>query len=258
MIFSVLINGTMGFAYIITVLYAITDATSVLESTTGLPIIEVFYQSTGSGRAATAMLCAVILVFSMALFGIVASTSRLMWAFARDHGLPFSRTVSHITSWNQCPTNAVLITFTITCLLSLINIGSTTAFNALLALANIGFYFSYAIPILVFAMRRFNTADPIRFGPWRMPGSVGLPVNILAVVFCVFIVIFVTFPPMLPVTGENMNYAAPVFVGVMGFAIIDYFIEGKRRYVGPIKEVRSQDSSEIVEHAEVFGPEKKG
>jgi choline transport protein len=86
MIWSVVINGIAGFAYILTVLYAITDINEVLTigNNTGFPIIGVFQQATGNPRAATAMLCAVAIIFSMALFGAQASTSRLTWAFARD------------------------------------------------------------------------------------------------------------------------------------------------------------------------------
>ena len=86
MIGSVVINGVAAFAYILTILYAITDIDEVLTigTNTGYPIIGVFQQATSNTRAATAMLCSVIIIFTMALFGIQASTARLTWAFARD------------------------------------------------------------------------------------------------------------------------------------------------------------------------------
>ena len=86
MIWSVVINGIAGFGYILTILYAITDITEVLTvgNTTGFPILGVFQQATNNPHAATAMLCAVVIISTMALFGVQASTSRLTWAFARD------------------------------------------------------------------------------------------------------------------------------------------------------------------------------
>lgn len=86
MIWSVVINGVAAFAYILTILYAITDINEVLTigTNTGFPIIGVFQLATSNTRAATAMLCGVIIIFTMALFGIQASTARLTWAFARD------------------------------------------------------------------------------------------------------------------------------------------------------------------------------
>ena len=244
MISCVVINGLAAFAYILTILYSITDANAVLSTPTGFPIIAVFQQATGNPRAATAMLCAVLLVFLFAVFGAAASVSRLTWAFARDSGLPFSTFFSHITPWNKCPTRAVILTGTVTSLLALINIGSTTAFNAFLSLATIGFYFSYGIPIVLFLIRRFNKVDPIVFGPWRMGHMLGVITNVLAIMFCIFLVIFLPFPTVLPVTAQNMNYASPIFIGVILIALTDYVFRGHKKFVGPIRETRSEVSSE--------------
>jgi choline transport protein len=257
MIWSVVINGLAGFAYILTILYSITNVETVLNTPTGFPIIAVFQEATGNPKAATAMLCAVIVVFSFCLMGIVASVSRLTWAFARDHGIPFSGFFSHITPWNKCPTRTVVLTSIITSLLSLINIGSTAAFNAFLSLATIALYFSYAIPIVLFAIRRFSKTNPIQFGPWSM-GRLGLVINILAVAFCLFLIIFLPFPPVLPVTSVNMNYAAPIFIGVMLIAIADYAIRGHRKFTGPIKEVASESSSEVGHAAEAIEEKYQG
>ncbi|KAK4947424.1 hypothetical protein LTR10_013792 [Elasticomyces elasticus] len=253
MIWSVIINGVAGFAYILTVLYSITDPDTVLSNDTGFPIIGVFLEATNSQRAATAMLTAVIIVFIMSLFGCVASVSRLIWAFSRDHGLPFSTFFSHITPWNRCPTNAVIAITVSVSLLTLINIGSTAAFNALISLTTLGFYFSYAIPILMFAIRRYSTRNPIVFGPWTL-GKFGIVSNVLAIAFCVFLIIFLPFPSELPVTGQNMNYASPVFGAVMIFAVANYFIRARKRFTGPIKEVDSESEHVAQEDVE---PEKQ-
>jgi choline transport protein len=255
MIWSVIINGGAGFAYIIAILYAITDADSVLSTPTGLPIIAVFLQATNNQKAATAMITSVIIVFSMNLFGCTASVSRLIWAFSRDHGLPFSKVFAHISPVNRCPTNAIILLFVCVSLLSLINIGSTTAFNALISLTTLGFYFSYAIPTVMFAIRRYSVSNPIRFGPWTM-GRIGLAVNILAICFCIFLIIFLPFPPYLPVTGTNMNYASPVFAAVMIFATLNYIVRARKKFTGPIKEISSETSSEEVPHESV-APEKQ-
>ena len=245
MIWCVIINGAAAFGWILTVLYSITDPTTVLSTPTGFPIIAVFELATGNPNVATAMLVAILLIFNLAVFGATASVSRLTWAFARDNGLPFSKYFAKVDSWNNCPNRCVVLTGLITCVLSLINIGSTTAFNAFLSLATIGFYFSYGIPTLLFAIRRFNKEDPIVFGPWSM-GRIGLFVNIVAVAFCAFLVIFVPFPTILPITAQNMNYAAPIFIGVILLALIDYAFRGHRTYVGPVRETgMSEHSSEI-------------
>jgi choline transport protein len=84
MIWSIFINSMAGFAYIVVILYSITDPDAVVKTKTGTPIVEVFYQATRNPRATTAMTCSVIIVLMMGFAAGVASASRLIWAFARD------------------------------------------------------------------------------------------------------------------------------------------------------------------------------
>jgi choline transport protein len=84
MIWAMIINGTAGFAFILTLLYSIRDPETVLTTNTGYPVIEVFHQATNSQRAATAMTCSFLIIFVMAVFGFFTSSSRLAWALARD------------------------------------------------------------------------------------------------------------------------------------------------------------------------------
>ncbi|ERF74053.1 hypothetical protein EPUS_03868 [Endocarpon pusillum Z07020] len=243
---SIIINGVCGFAFIVAILYSIVDVEAVLTNgiATGYPIIEVFHQATRNSSAAVAMMCGPILIFSMAVFGSTASAGRLTWAFARDRGLPMSRFLSVVTNWNKAPTRALLFNYIVLCLLSLINIGSTVALNAMVSLATVALYASYGLPILLFALRRHSKTRSICFGPWRMPEYLGIISNWVAIVFCAFLVIFLPFPPMLPVTALNMNWASVVFVAVMGFAIVSWFVRGKGRFVGPIIEVGIRDGSD--------------
>jgi choline transport protein len=261
MIGSILINGASGLVYSIVILYAINDVDAVLATglSTGFPIIEVFRQaSRGSARVATAMMCAPVILFGMATFCIAASLGRLTWAFARDNGLPFSSWLAVITQWNKAPTRAMLLNYLVVCAMSLINIGSTVAFNALVSLFTLAFYASYMLPIVMFALRRHGVTSgqsggPLRFGPWRMRPWLGVLANWAAIAFCIFLIIFLPFPPVLPVTAMNMNWAGVVFIAVMGFAVVDWFVRGKGRFVGPIKEVEGDDERQGNGEGEVVG-----
>jgi amino acid transporter len=90
MVASVVINGTLAFAFIICVLFCIGDVTNALSTPTGYPIIEILYQATGSKGATTALMSLIVFLGLVAMFSTLASVSRLTWAFARDNGLPFS------------------------------------------------------------------------------------------------------------------------------------------------------------------------
>jgi len=119
--------------------------------------------------------------------------------------------------------------------LSLINIASTTALTAMFALTTISLYISYIIPIVCLLIKRFRN-EPITFGPWNL-GRYGLAVNLYAVIYGTFIVIFVPFPPYLPVSLENMNYCAPVFLVVLLLLLLDWSVRGRNKFKGPLNEL---------------------
>jgi choline transport protein len=128
----------------------------------------------------------------------------------------------------------MLVTF-IVMLLNLINLGSTTAFFAILSLNTLALYISYCIPILFFIMAKLR-GDDIPYGPFRL-GRFGLPINVFALVYAIFISIFLPFPPYVPVTGATMNYGGPVMAFVIIFAIADWFWTGRKRFQVPVDPV---------------------
>lgn len=125
-------------------------------------------------------------------------------------------------------------------LIGLINIASTTAFNAIRSLATLSLYLAYLIPIVILALRKLQD-QPISYGPFRL-GQAGLYINIFAIVYEVFICIFLPFPPEQPVTRINMNYSSPVFFSVPLFSLCELVYAGEKTYTGPIRELAQEES----------------
>lgn len=96
MVLSFVINGVLAFAFLIGLLFGVPDIKGALNSSTKSPIVEIMYQTFQSKTAATAVVGLFIAVYFCVVMGMVASTSRLKWAFARDNGLPFSRTIAYV------------------------------------------------------------------------------------------------------------------------------------------------------------------
>lgn len=120
-------------------------------------------------------------------------------------------------------------------LLNLINLGSTTAFFAILSLNTLALYISYIIPMVFLVMTKLR-GDHIPYGPFRL-GRLGLLINLFAIIYAIFIAIFLPFPPFLPVTAKTMNYGGPVMGFVILFALADWFISGKKRFQVPVNPV---------------------
>lgn len=71
LIWTIVINGVLAFAFVLAVLFCIGNI-DALNTPTGYPIIEIFYQATGSIRAATAMESAIIVIALCSTFAILA------------------------------------------------------------------------------------------------------------------------------------------------------------------------------------------
>lgn len=89
-------NSLLAFGFLLVLLYTMGDLTAALETPTGWPVIEIYYQATKSHVGTTLLMVIGLVAGFVALFGAMASVSRLVWAFARDNGLPFSGFFVHV------------------------------------------------------------------------------------------------------------------------------------------------------------------
>lgn len=235
MITSVILNALMQFTYMVTVLFTIGDVDVV--SADPLPIIQVYYQATGSRAATNAFVSILAITLFVSFFNIFASVSRLLWAFSRDNGLPFSTVFGRVHPGLRLPLNSQVLLATCLCLLALINVGSSTAFNAFISLPALGLYISYFFPIFFLLWRRLSRSQltPIPWGPFRL-GAAGPCVNLGAICYLLFVIVWMPFPTFLPVDSINMNYAGPIVGAVILGAFLDWCITGKRRFRIPVAQ----------------------
>ena len=96
MIATAILNGVLGFAALIAILFSAGNVENAEMSPTGYPFIEIFYQATNSTGGATAMVCVILALFFFATISLIATASRMTWAFARDNGLPGSNWLSKV------------------------------------------------------------------------------------------------------------------------------------------------------------------
>lgn len=134
------------------------------------------------------------------------------------------------------PVRAILWSAFLIMLLGLINLGSTTAFNAMVSLALLGQYTSYVLPTIFILARRIKPGKNIPWGPWTL-GKWGIPINVFTIAFSFLTIAFNVLPPFFPVTAMNMNYAGVVFGAALIVCAILWLLRGKKHYAGPIKEV---------------------
>ncbi|KAB8223994.1 amino acid/polyamine transporter I [Aspergillus novoparasiticus] len=249
MIWTLILNGATGFVMIVTYAFCVGNIDEVLESQTGFPFIQVFLNSTGSVKAATGMTVVIMVMQFCAAISNVATTSRQVYAFARDQGLPFSGTLCQVS--DSCclhsdllqisptftvPLNALFLSLIIVSLLSLINIGSSVAFNAIMSLGTAALLSSYIISISCVRLRRWKN-QPLPPARWSM-GKLTPVIDSISILVLIVIFVFSFFPVTRHVTAQSMNWSIVIFSGVTLFAMAYYHAYARKVYRGPVVRVR--------------------
>jgi choline transport protein len=242
MIWGVAVNGILGFGYCILLLFCTSPLDALLGTNTGFPFIQIFLDVTGSPAGTIVMSLIPSIIATAGAIASVASTSRTLWAFARDKGLPFSDYFSHVHPKFHVPVRAILVVFALQLLLGLLYLGNVTAFNAVLSLAIIGSYLSYVVPIWYMNFKGRPVLSRAHYGYFVLPKMIGYAVNIFSIIWIVVVIIFSMFPLTLPVEPDNMNYASVVLVGwgLFGFAYY-YLGGGKRKFMVPYQDMATLD-----------------
>ncbi|KAJ5409021.1 hypothetical protein N7509_002904 [Penicillium cosmopolitanum] len=229
-------NGIMAAILLVAYLFATPSVEDSLDDASGFPLLYVFKQmtSTAGVNGLTAIIILPV-IFSNIMFN--ASTSRQTWAFARDKGLPFSKWISKIDPKRMIPVNAIILSCVISCLLSLINIGSSTAFNAIISLNTAALMFTYQFSISCVIYRKIWYPKTLPARRWDL-GRFGLPINIIGVLYCFFAMFWSFWPTELPITAENFNWSVVIFVAIFILSLVMYVLKGRKEYEGPVVEVK--------------------
>jgi choline transport protein len=98
------------------------------------PWVAIIYRITGSKAATIVLLIVMIIMYFFCAVNQVTTSSRQVFAFARDKGLPFHGFLSKVRPGSGVPANAVYVTLVFTCLLALIQIGVCQKLNVRLDL----------------------------------------------------------------------------------------------------------------------------
>ncbi|KAF7713745.1 Amino acid permease [Penicillium ucsense] len=232
-ILAVCLGAVTGFAFLLTLCFCIGDIAATAQSSTGVPVIQIMYDSTGN-KVATCILASLIAVIVIvAGVNILAEGSRSTFAFGRDHGLPFSRTFSKVERKSQVPVNAVFLTLAVQLALGAIEFGTVTGFSTVVSISTAGFYLSYAMALFSRLVGYFTGHVTTLKGPFALSTPISIGLNCIGLLFLLFASITFNFPSTSPVTESTMNYTSAA-VGIIGLiSIITWFTTGQRNFAGP-------------------------
>ncbi|EAL87235.2 hypothetical protein KXX16_005573 [Aspergillus fumigatus] len=232
-ILSVVLGAVTGFAFLLTLCFCIGDINETASTSTGVPVIQIFYDSTGSKVGACFLSSMIAVIVIVAGNNLLAEGSRSVYAFARDHGLPFSKVFAKVESKRQVPVNAVLLTLAVQLALDAIDFGTTTGFETVIAIATEGFYLSYAMALFSRLLGYVTGYQREMKGPFSLPPWISITLNVLGLLFLLFASITFNLPTQYPVNRDSMNYTSAAIGVVALISLVTWFTTGQKHFTGP-------------------------
>ncbi|MEO6023784.1 MAG: amino acid permease [Burkholderiales bacterium] len=179
----------------------------------------------------------VVILVSQYLCGLatVTSASRMIFAFSRDGGMPFSSTLKKVSPTYRTPVAAIWTGAVLAWIFTLY----TPVYATVVSVTVIFLFLSFAVPIF-FAMRAYGNTWT-KMGPWDMGPKFKL-VAALCLVAMVLIFLIGIQPPS--------DKALWITIAFLALTAIIWFAFEKNRFQGPPQGVMIQQRAKEIEQAE--------
>ncbi len=231
---SVLVSGIFGWLMLCAVVLAMRDPAAAAEKGDGA-----FVFTLGDvlpGWFATVLLGCIVIAQYLCGLATVTSASRMMFAFARDGGLPASRSVRYISPRFRTPVVAIWA----------VSIGSALftiyadVYSTITAVCVIFLYLSYVLPTAIglIAHGRWWT----EMGPWQL-GRWFRPLAVVSILGCGGLLVIGMQPP-----NEK---AALVVSGTMLVLGVLWFAVAKHTFSGPPHGILTAQQKQDIHAAEI-------
>ncbi|KAI9683763.1 MAG: hypothetical protein M1822_005953 [Bathelium mastoideum] len=232
MIYCVGIGTFTGFVFLVVLLFVPGNVDMTIHSA-ATPLGQILQNATNSHAGTICLLLFPLVCLLFAATSIMTTSSRMTYAFARDRGLPFSRFFMRIHRRLDVPLNALYLTTALVVIFGCIFLGSSAAFNAIISASVVALGVSYAIPISINVVQGRRKLPDRSF---KLPVWFGWIANLVGIVYVIVTTVLFLFPPDLPVDASSMNYCVVAFGIVLIIATIQWFVDGRKNFAGPVSE----------------------
>ncbi|KAF2864363.1 hypothetical protein K470DRAFT_273721 [Piedraia hortae CBS 480.64] len=130
---------------LITFSFCITDIeVQVINIDSDFPVLFIIRNITKSNTATCILGTALFILYFVDTVSVVTTSSRQIWTFSRDDGMPFSSLLRRVSPSKAVPVNTLVVCIGVCPLFSTVNFGSDVAFDVLTSVFNV----SPLLPIL--------------------------------------------------------------------------------------------------------------
>ena len=217
-----------GFAGLLVLLFALMAAPDLGNPDLGnirggLPMLVKSVLGETAGRL---FLCIVIFAITVCTLAVQSGAVRLMFAMGRDRCLPFSRSLSEVSSKTHTPILATLLCGLGAIIILAMNIQFPKVFELITSISILWANLAYWIVVVlqlrnrIISVRRGIDTDA-RFNL----GKLGFPINILALIWSTFMVINVSWPRTATYGTEWYHqYSAWIYTaGLICIGVVIYY-----------------------------------
>lgn len=232
-----------GFIFLMILLFVLKDVNNVIESSLG-PLVQIYYDATGNKAGSVCLLMFSLVCMLFATTGIMTTSSRMTYAFARDGGLPFSRIFARVHPRFNVPLNALYLTTGLVIIFGCIFLGSSAAFNAIVSASVVALTISYAIPPAINCLRGRKCLPADR--AFKLPEPIGWFCNLLGLAYAILTTVLFLFPSDLPVSGSSMNYAVAAMGIVFLISVVTWIVDGRKNFKGPKMDAEALAAGDVL------------
>jgi amino acid transporter len=182
MVMAVAVSGIVGYLLLIALTLAVTDIPAVLgaRDATGneVPAVVAILIAALGERAGSVFSALAAMAMWFCGLSAVTWSSRVIWAFARDDGMPGSSTLRRVSVKHMTPAPAIWLC-SIAAFLTAVYSG---AYAVVVSISTIGLYISYILPVWL----HWRAGSKTERGPWHL-GKYGRAVNVVAIIWVIFL-----------------------------------------------------------------------
>jgi amino acid transporter len=213
---SVVVSALVGWALLAVVTLGIQDLAATTRAEN--PFLHVLRGALGA-RLGGALVWVAIGAMWFCGLASITSNSRMLFAFARDGGLPASRALASVSARFRSPAVAVWVSAAAAFAVAL----WSGAYAAMVALSTLALYASYALPIAV-GLRTRRRGTWTHRGPWDL-GRASTAVNVAALAWSAAIMVLFVLPPN--------QLAGYTFAGCAVLLVAYWGLSRRHTFVGP-------------------------
>ncbi|KAI8988952.1 amino acid/polyamine transporter I [Pilobolus umbonatus] len=237
---SVAANAVSGLVFLIAISFMVSNfETQILGENAIQPqMVQIFVDGVGSTWTMVFLVFVMVSIFFCGS-ALTLGSSRMVYAFARDGAMPFSKFLHTLDKKTLNPVNAVWFNILVAGIVGILYMINSTAYEAIVSVNTIGSQMSYLVPIL---LRVTSSRTKFEAGPFNL-GRFSIPCGIVSCAWLLFTsALFIT-PTEAPITADNMNYAIVPFAAIMICSMTYFYFWGRKWFTGPVRYV---DGKEII------------